>query len=91
MTQRLLLPLVAFFGFVVAVPVARTAGTLKSGRDLASAAPESVGVSPERLHRLDAAMKKLVDDRQVDDLDQEIVLTPDTDVRFLKLVPLVGG
>jgi hypothetical protein len=33
----------------------------------------------------------LVDDRQVDDPEQEIVLRPDTEVRFLKLVPLVGG
>jgi len=34
-------------------------------RDLAIAAPESVGMSKERLTRLDAAMKKLVDDKQV--------------------------
>ena len=31
-------------------------------RDLAVATPESVGVSSERLERLDAAMKKVVDD-----------------------------
>ena len=34
-------------------------------RDLAMASPEAEGFSPDRLHRLDAAMKKLVDDRQV--------------------------
>jgi len=33
----------------------------------------------------------IADGRQVLDLDQEIVVTPDTEVRFLKLVPLVGG
>jgi CubicO group peptidase (beta-lactamase class C family) len=34
-------------------------------RDLAPAKPESVGMSAERLSRLDAAMKRLVDDKQV--------------------------
>jgi CubicO group peptidase (beta-lactamase class C family) len=38
------------------------------GRDLAMAKAESVGMSTERLARLDAAMKKLVDDKQVADL-----------------------
>jgi hypothetical protein len=33
----------------------------------------------------------LVDDRQVDDLDEELRLTPETEVRFLRLTPLVGG
>jgi len=33
----------------------------------------------------------LVNDRQVADLDQELVLTPETHVAFLRLVPLVGG
>ena len=33
----------------------------------------------------------LVGDRQVEDLDDEVVLSPGTDVSFLKLVPLVGG
>jgi hypothetical protein len=33
----------------------------------------------------------IVDSRQVLDLDQPIVVTPNTEVRFLKLVPLVGG
>jgi hypothetical protein len=33
----------------------------------------------------------IVDRQQVLDLDQPIVVTPDTEVRFLKLVPLVGG
>jgi CubicO group peptidase (beta-lactamase class C family) len=34
-------------------------------RDLAIATPESVGVSSERVHRIETAMKKLVDDKQV--------------------------
>ena len=33
----------------------------------------------------------LVDNRQVDDLDAEIALHPETMITFLKLVPLVGG
>jgi hypothetical protein len=33
----------------------------------------------------------LVDDRQVERLDQEIVLGADTEIGFFKLVPLVGG
>ena len=33
----------------------------------------------------------LVDDRQVETLDDEIALHPETSVSFLKLVPLVGG
>ena len=37
----------------------------KHARDLAVAPPESVGVSAERLARLDGAMKKLVEEKQV--------------------------
>jgi hypothetical protein len=33
----------------------------------------------------------IVDGRQLSDIDQPITVTPDTEVRFLKLVPLVGG
>ena len=33
----------------------------------------------------------LVDDRQVESLETEIALFPETSVTFLKLVPLVGG
>jgi hypothetical protein len=33
----------------------------------------------------------LVDDRQVGALDEEVTLTRGTELRFLKLVPLVGG
>ncbi len=33
----------------------------------------------------------LVGDRQVEDLDEELELKVDTDVSFVKLVPLVGG
>jgi hypothetical protein len=33
----------------------------------------------------------LVDDRQVESLDEVVAVTPTTHVRFLKLVPLVGG
>ena len=33
----------------------------------------------------------LVNDRQVEELEEEIEIRPDTTVEFLKLVPLVGG
>lgn len=33
----------------------------------------------------------IVNDRQVEELDDEIIITPRTIVSFLKLVPLVGG
>ena len=33
----------------------------------------------------------LVNDRQVDELEEEIEIGPETTVTFLKLVPLVGG
>ncbi|MGI8859030.1 MAG: hypothetical protein ACR2HO_02595 [Rubrobacteraceae bacterium] len=33
----------------------------------------------------------LVDDRQAEELDEEIEVCPETTVTFLKLVPLVGG
>ena len=33
----------------------------------------------------------LIDDRQAQDLEEEVTVTPETRVTFLKLVPLVGG
>jgi CubicO group peptidase (beta-lactamase class C family) len=48
---------------LVAAPMAMAPDN--GARDLAPATPESVGISSERLHRLDAAMKRLVDDQQV--------------------------
>jgi hypothetical protein len=33
----------------------------------------------------------LVGDRQVESLDEELMLSPETDITFLKLVPLIGG
>ena len=33
----------------------------------------------------------LVDGRQIEDLEEELELTADSEVRFVKLVPLVGG
>jgi CubicO group peptidase (beta-lactamase class C family) len=44
---------------------AAPAGTSKSARDLGTAPPESVGISSERLKRIDAAMARLVDQKQV--------------------------
>ncbi len=33
----------------------------------------------------------LIDDRQIEDLDKEITVTPDSEVVFLRLTPLIGG
>jgi hypothetical protein len=33
----------------------------------------------------------LVNDKQLTELDDEIIITPNTSVSFLKLIPLVGG
>ena len=33
----------------------------------------------------------LVDGRQVEDLDDELALTPESEIRFVRLTPLVGG
>jgi hypothetical protein len=33
----------------------------------------------------------IVDNRQIEDLDVPLGITPDSEVRFLKMVPLVGG
>ena len=66
MTRRFLLPAFGIVGLSVCAPLALTSSAASAhARDLTIASPESVGVSSERLHRLDAAMKKLVDDRQV--------------------------
>ena len=55
--------LVALF---VAAPMALTAQHApKAARDLAMASPESVGIAPDRVRRLDAAMAKIADDKQV--------------------------
>jgi CubicO group peptidase (beta-lactamase class C family) len=43
----------------------RIAPTDTRVRDLATATPESVGVSSERLKRLEAGMKRVVDDKQI--------------------------
>jgi CubicO group peptidase (beta-lactamase class C family) len=45
-------------------PAAAVGGAARF-RDLAAVPPESVGVSPERVKRIETAMKKLVDDKQV--------------------------
>jgi CubicO group peptidase (beta-lactamase class C family) len=68
----MVLALVALFVVPLALsPVAQSAHSTASAvggtrvRDLAAATPESVGVSSERVHRIETAMKKLVDDKQV--------------------------
>jgi len=46
-------------------PAAAARTVARGGRDLAMAAPESVGIAPDRLKLIDAAMARLVDDKQV--------------------------
>lgn len=60
------------FGVALALSVAVVGADLRpalvaaeNGRDLAAASPESVGISSERLRRLEAGMKKLVDDNRL--------------------------
>src|SRR5579885_758108 len=66
--RSLILILVALFAAASLVPH-RTLSAAKVAeahlRDLAPAAPESVGISSERLSRLDAAMKQFVDEKHV--------------------------
>jgi CubicO group peptidase (beta-lactamase class C family) len=60
---------VLFVGLLVAAPLALAPAAQhaqpKGPRDLAMASPESVGISADRLKRLDTAMTKIVDDKQV--------------------------
>jgi len=50
---------------VLAAPLAAQHAAPKAARDLAMAPPESVGIAPDRLKRLDAAVAKIVEDKQV--------------------------
>jgi CubicO group peptidase (beta-lactamase class C family) len=67
--KRTFLPLILVLGFV-ATPFGQAAvsrsgaavATSLNGRDLATASPESVGVSAERLRRLDAGMQRFIDE-----------------------------
>ena len=58
MVRSTIVALALVIGFV-AVPVA------ENGRDLGKASPESVGMSSERLKRLDAGMQRFVDDNRL--------------------------
>jgi hypothetical protein len=55
--------------------------TIDAGRQLAAAV--------EAFQR--TRILVVVNRRQLLDLDEDITVTPDTEVRFIKLVPLVGG
>jgi CubicO group peptidase (beta-lactamase class C family) len=61
MMTRQVRTLVALIALCTLAPVAAE----KPVRDLAVASPESVGISSDRLRRIDAAMKRLVDDKRV--------------------------
>jgi hypothetical protein len=57
--------------------------------------PRRIDWEQQADHALEAFQKNrffvLVADRQVTDPDQVLDLTPDTDIRFIRLVQLVGG
>src|SRR5260221_10038534 len=55
----------ALVGLMLLVAAPMAVAPDKDTRDLAPSTPESVGISSERLHRLDVAMKRLVDEKQV--------------------------
>lgn len=73
LNRRTGLPVFGLLAMLVAVPFAIGTGAQSSrvitpdarARDLTTAAPESVGVSTERLRRLEGAMKRVVDDKQI--------------------------
>jgi hypothetical protein len=58
-------------------------------------APRPVDWAQQAKRALDAFSRNgffvLVDDRQVTDLDEELRLTVDSDIRFIRLVQLAGG
>ncbi|MEU5096815.1 hypothetical protein [Streptomyces sp. NPDC020996] len=63
--------------------------TRQSGADRPRDAQHAFELALEAFHRRRFVV--LVGDRQVEDLDDEVVLSPDEDITFLKLVPLAGG
>ena len=75
MTRHLRVLTFGLIALSAVAPLAQTAATgrlkavEKPVRDLAVAPPESVGISPERLRRLDQAMKSLVDEKRIAGVD----------------------
>jgi hypothetical protein len=57
--------------------------------------PRTIDATTQLAKAIDAFQRNqivmLVDDRQVESLDEEITLRPNTRVSFLRLTPLVGG
>ena len=57
--------------------------------------PRTIDATTQLAKAIDAFQNNriimLVDDRQVESLDEEIALQPNTRVSFLRLTPLVGG
>ena len=57
--------------------------------------PRAIDANTQYARAIDAFHRNqivlLVDDRQVESLDEEITLRPNTRVSFLRLMPLVGG
>ena len=56
---------------------------------------KSIDVEKQTLIALDAFQKNgffvLIDDQQAESLDQEVLVTEESEIHFVKLTPLVGG
>ena len=76
-----------FRGLVTPHPVERTLNAPRTRRRVDAVEQVDAAVTAFERTRL----LVLVDDRQVEDLDEELELRPDSDVAFVKLVPLAGG
>jgi hypothetical protein len=76
-------------------PRARVSAPVEARLNASVRAPRPLDAEAECAAALDAFGRNgfflLVGDRQVQELDEELVFTGDTEVRFVKLVPLVGG
>ena len=79
--------------FLIRFDPASLEGKLNAPRTRAK--PKRFDRTKERRAAWEAFEKRcfviLIGDRQIDDLDEELVVTPETEVVFLRLVPLVGG
>jgi hypothetical protein len=82
-------PTEAFNGLVQPVDAERTLNGYRLERPRTLDWEEQARVAEEAFAR--NGFFVIVDDRQVEDLDEELRLTPETEVRFLRLTPLVGG
>lgn len=82
-------PTDVFSGLVQPVDAERTLNGYRLDRPRTLDWEEQARVAEEAFAR--NGFFVIVDDRQMNDLDEELRLTPETEVRFVRLTPLVGG